>query len=41
LTKEGRGLYTYCVGEKGSGIWPLIDKEVVAIAQKNIANPWA
>jgi len=41
FTKEGRGLYTYCVGEKGSGIWPLIDREVVAIAQKNIANPWA
>lgn len=41
LTKEGRGLYTYCVGEKGSGIWGLIDKEQVSISQKNIANPWA
>lgn len=41
LTEKGRGLYTYCVGEKGGGIWPLIDKELVSIAQKNIANPWA
>lgn len=40
-TERGRGLYAYCVGEKGSGIWPLIDKDVMEIAQKNIANPWA
>jgi hypothetical protein len=38
---KGRGLYAYCVGEKGAGIWPLIDKDVMEIAQKNIANPWA
>ena len=41
FTSQGRGLYAYCVGEKGGGIWPLIDREVVSIAEKNIANPWA
>jgi hypothetical protein len=41
FTKEGRGLYTYCVGEKGSGIWSLIDREFVSISAKNIADPWA
>jgi len=41
FTKEGRGMYAYCVGEKGGGIWPLIDKEAVRISEKNIANPWA
>lgn len=41
FTPEGRGLYTYCVGEKGGGIWSLIDREQVSISQKNIANPWA
>jgi hypothetical protein len=41
FTKEGRGLYTYCVGEKGSGIWSMIDREVVSISAKNIADPWA
>jgi hypothetical protein len=41
FTETGRGLYTYCIGEKGGNIWTLIDRELVAIAQKNIANPWA
>ena len=41
FTKEGRGMYAYCVGEKGGGIWSLIDKEAVRISEKNIANPWA
>ncbi len=41
FSKEGRGLYTYCVGEKGAGIWTLIDREQVSISQKNIADPWA
>lgn len=41
FTTEGRGLYTYCVGEKGGGIWSLVDREQVSISQKNIANPWA
>jgi hypothetical protein len=41
MTTAGRGLYTYCVGEKGGGIWPLIDREQVAISAKNIADPWA
>lgn len=41
FTEKGRGLYAYCSGEKGSGIWALIDKNIRAIAAKNIANPWA
>ena len=41
FTTSGRGLYTYCVGEKGAGIWSLIDREQVSISQKNIADPWA
>lgn len=41
MTPAGRGLYTYCVGEKGGGIWPLIDREQVSISAKNIADPWA
>lgn len=41
FTEKGRGLYTYCIGEKGAGIWTLIDREQVSISQKNIANPWA
>jgi hypothetical protein len=41
FTEKGRGLYTYCIGEKGAGIWTLIDREIVSISQKNIANPWA
>jgi hypothetical protein len=40
-TKDGRGLYTYCIGEKGGGIWSLIDRDMVTVTQKNIANPWA
>jgi hypothetical protein len=41
LTPKGQGLYTYCVGEKGSGIWTLIDRDMVQVTQKNISNPWA
>ena len=41
FTEKGRGLHTYCIGEKGAGIWSLIDKEQVSISAKNIANPWA
>ena len=41
FTERGRGLYTYCVGEKGGGIWSMIDREQVSISAKNIANPWA
>lgn len=41
FTEKGRGLYTYCIGEKGSGIWSLIDRDMVTVTQKNIANPWA
>lgn len=41
FTEKGRGLYTYCIGEKGGNIWNLIDRELVSIAQKNIADPWA
>lgn len=41
FTEKGRGLYTYCIGEKGAGIWPLIDRQNVSINSKNIADPWA
>lgn len=41
FTEKGRGLYTYCIGEKGAGIWNLIDRQNVSINQKNIADPWA
>lgn len=40
-TERGRGLYTYCIGEKGSGIWPLIDRDMVTVSAKNISDPWA
>lgn len=41
FSEKGRGLYTYLVGEKGGGIWNLIDRDIVSISQKNIADPWA
>lgn len=41
FTEKGRGLYTYCIGEKGGGIWPLIDRDMTTVSAKNIANPWA
>jgi hypothetical protein len=41
FTEKGRGLYAYCSGEKGAGIWAMIDKSTMAIAAKNITNPWA
>lgn len=41
FTERGRGLYAYCVGEKGAGIWTMIDRDVVSVNSKNIANPWA
>lgn len=41
FTEQGRKLHTYCVGEKGSGIWSLIDRDMVTVTAKNIANPWA
>jgi hypothetical protein len=40
-TEKGRGLYSYCAGEKGGGIWGLIDKEFTSLTQKNIVDPWA
>lgn len=40
-TKEGRGIHTYLIGEKGGGIWTLIDRDIVSISAKNIADPWA
>jgi hypothetical protein len=39
-TEKGRGMYAYCVGEKGGGIWSLIDRELLNIVQKNVTNPW-
>ena len=41
FTEKGRGLHTFCIGEKGAGIWGHIDKSLVSVTQKNIANPWA
>ena len=41
FTEKGRGLYAYCSGEKGSGIWGLIDKDIISIDSKNITDPWA
>jgi len=40
-TEKGRGLYSYCTGEKGGGIWGLIDREITSINAKNVTNPWA
>lgn len=40
-TKEGRGVHTFLIGEKGGGIWTLIDRDIVSISSKNIADPWA
>jgi hypothetical protein len=41
FTKEGRGVHTFLIGEKGGGIWTLIDRDIVSISAKNIADPWA
>jgi hypothetical protein len=41
FTKEGRGIHTFLIGEKGGGVWTLIDRDIVSISQKNIADPWA
>ena len=41
FTEKGRGLYLYCTGEKGSGIWRFIDKDIASVSEKNITNPWA
>ena len=30
LTEKGRGLYTFLVGEKGGGVWSLIDRDIVS-----------
>lgn len=40
FSAKGRGLYAYCIGEKGGGIWPMIDKQMLDIVAKNITNPW-
>ena len=41
FTEKGRGIYAYCIGEKGGGIWPLIDRNFLANIEKNVTNPWA
>ena len=41
FTERGLRMYTYCSGEKGAGIWTLIDKSLVSSSTKNIADPWA
>lgn len=41
FTERGRGLYQYCSGEKGAGIWSLIDRDLTSISSKNVVDPWA
>lgn len=41
FTEKGRGLHTYCVGEKGAGIWNFIDRDMVSVTTRNISDPWA
>lgn len=41
FTEKGRGIYAYCIGEKGGGIWPMIDRNILAHVEKNVTNPWA
>jgi hypothetical protein len=41
FTEKGRGLYAYCSGEKGGGIWGLIDKNTLEMVSRNITDPWA
>jgi hypothetical protein len=41
FTERGRKLFQYCAGEKGGGIWSLIDRELTSISSKNIVDPWA
>jgi hypothetical protein len=40
-TEKGRGLYAFCSGEKGSGLWTMIDRNIMSVAAKNITDPWA
>jgi hypothetical protein len=41
FSKEGRGVHTFLIGEKGGGVWSMIDRDIVSISSKNIADPWA
>jgi hypothetical protein len=41
FTPRGQGLHTYLIGEKGGGVWSLIDRDMVRATAKNIADPWA
>jgi len=41
FTERGRKLFQYCSGEKGGGIWGLIDRDLTSISSKNIVDPWA
>ena len=41
FTEKGRGIYAYCIGEKGGGIWPMIDRSFLSSIEKNVTNPWA
>lgn len=41
FSKDGRGVHTFLIGEKGGGVWGMIDKDVVSISAKNISDPWA
>lgn len=41
FTERGRKLFQYCAGEKGGGIWNLIDRDLTSISSKNVIDPWA
>jgi hypothetical protein len=41
FTQKGRGLHTFLIGEKGGGVWSLIDRDMTTVTAKNIADPWA
>ena len=41
FTERGRALHTFLIGEKGGGVWNLIDRDMTSVTAKNIADPWA
>jgi len=40
FTDHGRRLQIFCDGEKGAGIWRMIDKDMTAFNAQNITDPW-
>lgn len=41
FTERGRSMFAFCSGEKGGGIWALIDRELITSTSRNITDPWA